>query len=138
MSICVSLESLMTTHSDWYLQRYGSASGNRKHAEAAAAKTAKYRDRKKDGQRFNKAELLAQAEQVFVDAGIPWKVVSPAVWLIDCWGELIYFYPTTSRWRPKGKHKIYYSYGASDFLEKVYRFQQPRSYTLKEFMGQGK
>lgn len=114
----------MTSHSEWYSQRYGNASGLQKRTEATAANADKYKalNEKKQTQRQQK---LSSAELVFLENQVPYQVVRSGVWLVNYLGEEIYFYPTTNRWRVKGKKTTYYSRGALDFLGKVWKFQNP-------------
>ena len=68
------------------------------------------------------------AALIFAEWNIEYEEVNKSLWLVDFEGEKIYFYPTTNRWRVKGKKTTYYSRNAQDFLEKVYRFRNRNEY----------
>ena len=117
----------MVSHRSWYRQRYQSAEGSYKQYKAANKKAVKleYYKALKEEKQLLKKQNQASAEIVFAEHEIPYKVVRKGMWLVNVNGQEIYFYPTTNRWRVKGKKTTYSSRSALDFIGKVCRYQNP-------------
>ena len=115
----------MVSHSEWYRQRYQSAVGGYKRYKAANKKAVQieYYKTLKEEKKSKKLHNQSSADLVFAEHKIPYEVVQKGVWLVNVNGQKIYFYPTTNRWRVKGKKTIYYSRSALDFLGKVCQHQ---------------
>lgn len=114
-------------HNEWYEARYGSGAAEyykQKYLEANQPRWEKLKEERKQ----KKAGLKQSAALIFAEWNVEYEEVNKSLWLVDFEGDQIYFYPTTNRWRVKGKKITYYSRNAQDFLEKVYRFRNQEQY----------
>ena len=117
----------MVEHNEWYEARYASGQAEYYKQKYYAAKRPEW-EKSKFEQKQKKVALKESAALVFAEWNVKYEEVNKSLWLVDFEGEKIYFYPTTSRWRVKGKKTTYYSRNAQDFLEKVYRFRNQDQY----------
>ena len=115
---------MSSSHDSWYQQRYGDAQVNKRQRQLYVARTAHY-DRLKEMQQEKRQTYQESAISIFAEHGITYEVRGSS-WLCCVNDEQFYYWPKSGRWRVKGKRNTYGSYGAQDFLAKVYAGQQRR------------
>ncbi|MEY2832044.1 MAG: hypothetical protein RLZZ574_1302 [Cyanobacteriota bacterium] len=109
----------MSEHEDWYETRYPNGASEYYRQQYLATKQPEW-ERLKQERKQRKTAAKESAILIFAEWGIEYEEINPTLWLLNFEGDMIYFYPTTNRWRVKGKKITYYSRNALDFLEKVY------------------
>lgn len=105
-------------HKEWYQQRYQQAVKKKPLSESKMIEYQQLNQLKKDRQ----IQLEESAKIIFQEHNISYTPQGH-VWLCDVNGSLIYYYPKSAKWRPKGGSTTYNSRGALDFLGKVWRYQ---------------
>ncbi|MGB7486464.1 MAG: hypothetical protein WA901_09760 [Phormidesmis sp.] len=113
------------SHDSWYQQRYGSAQVNKRQRQLYTTRTAHY-DRLKEMKQEKRQAYQESALSIFAEHGITYEVRGSS-WLCEVNDEQFYYWPKSGRWRMKGKRNTYGSFGALDFIAKVYAGQQRRS-----------
>ena len=114
-------------HSEWYQARYGSGEAEYYKQKYYASKRPEW-EKQKEERKQKKIASKQSAALIFAEWNIEYSEINKSLWLVTFEGDQIYFYPTTNRWRVKGKKTTYYSRNAQDFLEKVYRFGNQDQY----------
>jgi hypothetical protein len=117
----------MVEHNEWYEARYASGQAEYYKQKYYAAKRPEWEKSQKE-QKQKKVALKESAALIFAEWNVEYEEINKSLWLVNFKEEKIYFYPTTNRWRVKGKKTTYYSRNAQDFLEKVYRFRNQDQY----------
>ena len=112
---------MAASHDDWYQQRYGDAHVQKRQRQLYAARTARYEEISEFYQE-KRETYKNNAIAIFGEHGITYEVRGHS-WLCQVGTQAIYYWPKSGRWRVKGQRNTWGSYGAQDFLQKVYAWQ---------------
>lgn len=112
---------MAASHNDWYQQRYGDAHIQKRQRQLYAARTARYEEINEFYQE-KRETYKNNAVAIFGEHGITYEVRGHS-WLCQIGTQAIYYWPKSGKWRVKGQRNTWGSYGAQDFLQRVYAWQ---------------